>query len=171
MSTGLDYTYRYPFASYVGEAESTPGLYLSTCSVRQDHPHFFCGRMREPKLVGEMLLALSDVVRTHYFLPRPANLDPVVTSSPEMLRFEGFSGCCGVYARVDLPAAAFDRDIQRSGTTNVDFNTAMRNSLQRLRNSREASLSVGREGVELTHAGETVVERKNKTPDPLAERF
>jgi hypothetical protein len=69
-----------------------------------------------------------------------------------------------VYARVDLPAAAFDRDIQKSGTTNVDFNTAMRNSLQRLRNSRDASLSVGREGVELTHTGETVVEKKVKLP-------
>lgn len=161
---GLDYTYRYPFASYLSEVESAPGLVLSTCDVRQDHPQFFAGKLREPKLVGEMLLALSDVVRTHYWLPRPPNTDPVVTSAPEMLRFEGFSGCCGVYARVDLPAGAFDRDIQRSGTTNVDFNAAMRNSLQRLRTSREASLSVGRDGVELTHSGETVVEKKVKLP-------
>ena len=69
-----------------------------------------------------MLLVLSDVVRTHFFLPQPALLDPVVTSNEAMLRFEGFSGCCGVYARVDLPAEAFDSDIQGRGTTNVDFN-------------------------------------------------
>lgn len=164
MATGLDFTYRYPFASYLGSEASNAGLVLATCTARQEHPHFFCGRMREPRLVGEMLLTLSEVVRTHYFLPRPANLDPVVTSSPEMLRFEGFSVCCGVYARADLPAAAFDREIQRSGTTNVDFNSAMRHALQRLRTSREASLSVGRDGVELTHAGETVVEKKVKLP-------
>ena len=55
-------------------------------------------------MVGDLLSVLCEVVRTHFFQPQPPNLDPVITSSPEMLRFEGFSGCCGVYARVDLPA-------------------------------------------------------------------
>ena len=38
----------------------------------------------------------------HFFDARPPQMDPIATSSPSMVRFEGFSGCCGVYARVDL---------------------------------------------------------------------
>ncbi len=164
MAATLDYTYRYPFASTIGVTNGEFGLSLATCDARHRHPHFFSGRLREPRVVADLLLVLSDVVRTHYFLPRPANLDPVVTSSPEMLRFEGFSGCCGVYARVDLPVEAFDCEIQGRGSTNVDFNGDMRASLGRLRDADHAKLAVGREGIELDVAGETVVEKKVKLP-------
>ena len=164
-ASAIDFTYRYPFASHVAAVDDALGLNLATCGSRHEHPHFFSGRIREPRVLGEMLLVLSEVVRTHFFLPRPpAALDPVVTSSPEMLRLEGFSGCCGVYARADLPAAAFDREIQGRGTTNVDFNTAMRTALARLRDSDSAMLNVGREGVELVREGESVVEKKVKLP-------
>jgi hypothetical protein len=81
-----------------------------------------------------------------------------------MLRLEGFSGCCGVYARADLPAESFDREIRGRGTTNVDFNTPMRTALARLRDSDHALLNVGREGVELVSEGESVVEKKVKLP-------
>src|ERR1051326_2628121 len=125
MAATIDFTYRYQFASGVRISDGERGLELATCDARKAHPHFFSGRVHEPRAMADMLIVLSDVVRTHYFLPRPANLDPVVTSSPDMLRFEGFSGCCGVYARVDLPAAAFDREMQGRGTTNVAFNGPM----------------------------------------------
>ena len=60
-------------------------------------------------------------------------LDPVVTSGGGMLRFEGFSSCCGVYSRVDLRPEAFDVDLRGKGTTNVDFNERMRTALRKLR--------------------------------------
>jgi hypothetical protein len=166
MATGLaiDFTYRYPFASEVTPTPSGLGLRLATCGANLEHPCFFDGRMREPRVVAGMLLVLADVVRTHFFLPRPANLDPVVTSSEAMIRFEGFSGCCGVYARVDLPAAAFDREIQGRGTTNVDFNDPMRAALGRIREREEVRLSVGGEGVTLRRGEESVVEKRVKLP-------
>ncbi len=34
--------------------------------------------------------------------------DPVVTSTPQGLRFESFSACCGVYARLDVAREALD---------------------------------------------------------------
>ena len=129
-ATALDFTYRYAFPSTVGESDGGFGLTLATCGARHEQPHFFRGRLLRPHEMGAMLLVLSEVVRTHFFLPRPANLDPVVTSSEAMLRFEGFSGCCGVYARVDLPAEAFETDVQVHGTTNVDFNNPMRAALR-----------------------------------------
>jgi hypothetical protein len=164
VAAAVDFTYRYPFASGVVAEGPALGLQLATCGARHEHPHFFSGRLREPRAVADLLLVLCDVVRTHFFQPRPPLSDPVVTSSEEVLRFEGFSGCCGVYSRVDLPAAAFDREIQGRGTTNVDFNAAMRASLARLRDHSEALLHVGREEVALATQEATVVEKKVKLP-------
>lgn len=160
----LDFTYQYPFASTVEETDTGAALQLATCGAHHEHPHFFDGRLYEPRVVADMLLVLAEVVRTHFFVNRPALLDPVVTSSEAMLRFEGFSGCCGVYARVDLPADAFDGDIQSRGTTNVDFNSPMRSALSRLRDRENVRLSVGRQGVTLTRDDEAVVEKKVKLP-------
>jgi hypothetical protein len=109
-----------------------------------------------------MLLALLDVVRTHYFLPRPPQMDPVVTSNDAMLRFEGFSGCCGVYARVDLDTAGLDSERLGRGTTNVDFNLPMRAALMRLQDRERVDFSVGREAFTLSRERETrVVERRS----------
>src|SRR5687768_16499261 len=114
--------------------------------------------------MGEMLHTLSDVVRTHFFLPMPEILDPVLTSNEELLRLEGFSGCCGVYARVDLPAAAFDGECRGRGTTNVDFNAPMRNALLRLRDNEDVHFAVGADEVALTKGNEKTVEKKVKLP-------
>lgn len=160
----LDFTYRYAFPSGVAETDRGPGLLLATCGAHHEQPYFFDGSMLAPRETGEMLMVLSDVVRTHFFLPRPALLDPVVTSNELMLRFEGFSGCCGVYARVDIPAEAFRSDHLGRGTTNVDFNNPMRAALSRLRDRDEARLAVGSDSVELSKGGDTVVEKKVKLP-------
>jgi hypothetical protein len=165
LSTAIDFTYRYPFSSTLERDERGANLRLATCSRDAEHPHFFDGALRDPRVVGDMLLILSEVVRTHFFMPRPpAALDPVLTSSDAMLRLEGFSGCCGVYARVDLPGEAFDSELQGRGTTNVDFNDPMRAALTRIRRDEPVRLAVGRAGVELTRAGETTVEKKVKLP-------
>ena len=53
----------------------------------------------------------------------------MVTSNEDRLRFESFSGCCGVHARLDLLPDALDEGPRASGTTNVDFNHPMRAAL------------------------------------------
>lgn len=90
--------------------------------------------------------------------------DPVVTCNEGMVRFEGFSGCCGVYARVDLDERAFQGDLYRTGTTNVDFNNPMRAALTRLRDDEETRLAVGADEVVLSRSAESVVEKKVKLP-------
>lgn len=165
MSAAIDYTYRYGFASGVSATSSgRPQLSLATCNADLKRPHFFDGRARQPRILGEMLYTLSDVVRTHFFLPRPVILDPVLTSNEELLRLEGFSGCCGVYARVDLPAEAFDGECHGRGTTNVDFNQPMRNALLRLRDEEDVRFAVGTDEVVLSKGNEKTVEKKVKLP-------
>jgi len=166
VSAALDFTYQYAFASGVAANENgRPQLSLATCDANLGSRHFFDGRVRQPRVLGEMLYTLSDVVRTHFFMPlKPGMLDPVLTSNEELLRLEGFSGCCGVYARVDLPAEAFDGECHGRGTTNVDFNTPMRNALLRLRDEEDVRFAVGAEGVVLERGGEATVEKKVKLP-------
>ncbi|MEM6551694.1 MAG: SWIM zinc finger family protein [Planctomycetota bacterium] len=163
-AAALDYTYRYAFASNVDTDAGPPQLRLATFDAKHRNPHFFEGRLLFPHAVGAMLLTLADVVRTHFFLPRPALLDPVVTTHEDIVRFEGFSGCCGVYARVDLPADAFDADLVGRGTTNVDFNQPMRAALAGLRDRDTTRLAVGQNEVQLQHNDQHVVEKKVKLP-------
>jgi hypothetical protein len=165
----LDYTYRYAHPSELSKQGPELGLRLATfgggSEKPAEHPFFFDGRMRQPHVVSSMLLALAKVVSTRFFMPlNPALLDPVVTSSEELLRFEGFSSCCGVYARADLEATTFEADIQGRGTTNVDFNSTMRGALAQVRQSDTVRLAVGAEGVHLTRADKAVIEKKVKLP-------
>jgi len=81
-----------------------------------------------------------------------------------MLRFEGFSTCCGVYSRVDLRPDAFDVDLRGKGTTNVDFNERMRTALRRLTNRDDAAFQIGGRGVALVKGSEKIIERKVKLP-------
>ncbi|QEG00535.1 hypothetical protein Mal15_46050 [Stieleria maiorica] len=164
-ATALSYSYRYPFESAVLESASAPAMRLATSLDGTSDDLFFDGSLRQPALVGKCLTVLSSIVRTRFYQPLdPMMLDPVVTSGGGMLRFEGFSSCCGVYARVDLAPEAFDTDLRGKGTTNVDFNDAMRTALRRLSDNDDAQLQVGGEGVTLRTDDDKVVERKVKLP-------
>ena len=58
-AAAIDFTYRYPFASGLSDSKQGLGLTLATCGLSHEHPHFFDGRMREPQVVGCLLLAVS----------------------------------------------------------------------------------------------------------------
>lgn len=166
-SSAINYIYRYPFASNIDRSGTSPspGLSLATCSVGDTHPYFFDGKASQPKLVADMLLVLSEIVRTHFFLPIPTHaLDPVVTSNDGVLRFEGFSACCGVYARCDLTAEFFDTEIHGRGTTNVDFNEPMRSALRSLSDQDKLNFQVGKEEFSVTTETESIIEKKVKLP-------
>jgi len=58
---------------------------------------------------GPALLAAAAVARAQYHVAAGTIRllrDPVVTSNADRLRFESFSGCGGVHARLDLPPDA-----------------------------------------------------------------
>ncbi|GAA4436215.1 SWIM zinc finger domain-containing protein [Bremerella cremea] len=111
-----------------------------------------------------MLRALSRVVRTHYFDARPPQLDPIATTSPSVVRFEGFSGCCGVYVRLDIDREALETEEMRWGTTNVDFNGEMIQHLDRIGRDTNVSLDISKEGIALEHTGAQVFEKKVALP-------
>ncbi len=161
----VDYTYRYPFESTVDTSGEVARMKMAVSLDGTSDDLFFDGKLRRPALAGRMLAILSDIIRTRFYQPLDSRiLDPVVTSGGGMLRFEGFSSCCGVYARVDLAPAAFDVDLRGKGTTNVDFNDTMRTVLRRLNDRDDAALQVGGTGVALSKGETTTFERKVKLP-------
>ncbi|MFV0632866.1 SWIM zinc finger family protein [Demequina sp.] len=145
------------------------GLGLATSGGREAHPHFFEGFLEQPEQVARALLAIAEVSRTRYFDPgvRARMKDPVVTSNLTVLRFESFSSCNGVYARLDIDAAGFDAQHLDWGTTNVDLNEPVRAALAGVGSGEPLRLTVGAEslGVE-TLTGAAVEERV-----PLPERW
>lgn len=161
--TALAHTYRYPFPSQL----LGPRLAVAP-ELRRDtppDPWFFRGTLAEPDLTASLLLVLMDVVRTRYHLPLlPSMLDPVVTANDGVLRFEGFSSCASVYARVDLPDEAVQAEVARRGTTNVDFGAPMRTALNRIRPRDRIELAVGAEAVQLSGPEGAVVEKRVKLP-------
>lgn len=165
-SSGLavDFRYLYRAASRAELRAQSLGLQFATFSGQAEYPFFFEAKIVQPRVVSAALLAVADVVRTHFFLPRPGLLDPVVTCNDHALRFEGFSACCGVYVRADFSDQTFDRPVVGRGTTNVDFNNDMRRGLARLRSSQDAKISVGVDAVSLHVDDSRVIEKKVKLP-------
>ena len=162
--------YRYDFASRVDEAPGRHDLRLATSAPGGGEVAYFRGRLTRPLRAADLLRGVVDVVRSRFYIP-PAMLartlamaDPVVTCGDEMIRFEAFSSCCGVYARADFLPAAVEGDRVERGTTNVDFNEATRAALARVRDGDAFGMAIGPDAVELSRGGESVVERKVALP-------
>lgn len=138
-STALQ-SYRYRSSSALADGR----LLLSTSG---SHPRFFTGFLTAPAPTAAGLLALADVARANYLQPvRVTYRDPIVTGHADGLRFESVSGCCGVYARLDVPAAALDGELPEHGTTNVDVNQPLYTALSRVGAGDPLRLSVGPDG-------------------------
>ncbi|MDY0164897.1 MAG: SWIM zinc finger family protein [Thermoguttaceae bacterium] len=165
----LDYVYRYLHESVLDRPEGC--LRLATFSDAEEaHPYFFRGDLVRPRRTADLLRGLMRVVQTRFHVP-PAMLgrilamaDPVVTCSDDRVRFEAFSGCCGVYARIDLLPSAVSGETFGRGTTNVDFNQAMLSALAMVRGTDAVSLCVGADELALSRNRSTVVEKKVKLP-------
>ncbi|MFJ4273343.1 SWIM zinc finger family protein [Streptomyces coelicoflavus] len=137
-----------------------------------DHPEFFAGFLTSPQKASAALLAVADVAAARYYQPQlRASLDPVVTGSGDRLRFESFSGCGGVYARLDVLEAGLDGGEVGHGTTNVDVNDPLREALSRIGADDPLHLRVGPEELAVTTLDGPVVEKKVPLPDRWLRGF
>ncbi|MBD0421457.1 SWIM zinc finger family protein [Streptomyces sp. TRM S81-3] len=137
-----------------------------------DHPRFFAGFLTSPRPASAGLLAVADVAAARYYQPQlRASLDPVVTGNGDRLRFESFSGCGGVYARLDVLQAGLDGGEVGHGTTNVDVNNPLREALSRIGADDPLHLRVGPEELAVTTLDGPVVEKKVPLPDRWLRGF
>ena len=162
-------TYRYNGASAIEQGAEAEALFLAKYSelAEETAPCFFWGRLTDPFIVARCLVTLSNVVQSSFNLS-PFQLallkDPIVTAGAEKIRFEGFSHCAGVYARVDVLPSGHDGEFLANGTTNVDFNSPMISALSGIRKSEDVMLSVGKQEVGIHKEGQSVIERKVPLP-------
>lgn len=170
-------TYTYLRPSTLSFADGRADLALATSGGRTNegpaaNPYFFTGFLGHPEQAAAALLAVAKVARTRFYRPpgmvaailRAA--DPVVTSNGDRLRFESFSACCGVYARLDVLKGGIEGELIGSGTTNVDFNPPMRDALARVGGREPLHLTVGEDVTVRTLEAEVVEKRV-----PLPERW
>ena len=166
----IDYAYRYRGHSEIVERPAGPRLRLATFGGAEENPYFFDGRVVRPRDAADLLRGLMEVVRARFHTPATMLLrivgaaDPVVTCNDDRLRFEAFSACASVYARIDFTPEAVETDTFGRGTTNVDFHAPMIAALAGIRDSDRVSLAVGAQAVELKRAEESIVEKKVALP-------
>lgn len=168
MEDALIYQYATPSAlvKKAGKEELLLSKY-SEIQKKTDAPCFFWGNVKEPSIMARCLIALSYIVKSSFNLsPFQLTLlkDPIVTAGNSCLRFEGFSHCAGVYARVDVLPGGLDGEFLENGTTNVDFNQPMLTALGSIRQSEQVMLSIGQKEVGLHVEGSKVIERKVPLP-------
>ncbi|MFF1464448.1 SWIM zinc finger family protein [Streptomyces sp. NPDC058330] len=136
------------------------------------HPRFFTGFLTSPRIAARGLLAVADVASTRYYRRTLlSSLDPVVTGNGDRLRFESFSGCCGVYARLDVLRDGLDGAETGHGTTNVDVNQPLREALSRITADDPLHLRVGPDEMAVTTTDGPVVEKKVPLPDRWLRGF
>jgi len=143
-------------------------------------PVAFRGRVKEPVLLRQFLLALHNVILGDFRWVSDEEwlrtLDPVITVHPDQLFFEAFSNDESVYARLSAPFEAFEPEGEPSfGTTNIDFTWGLRDALQSLRTSRRTSFTVGAGGFGVTTAvgarARVHFERKVNVPEGWLKGF
>lgn len=143
-----------------------------TARGRAAHPHFFAGFLTTPRVAAAGLLAIADVAAARYYQPLlKASLDPVVTGNGDRLRFESFSGCGGVYARLDVLADGLDGGEPGQGTTNVDVNNPLRLALSRITGGDPMHLRVRPDELAVTTLDGPLVEKKVALPDRWIRGF
>jgi hypothetical protein len=138
-------------------------------------PRFFSGFLARPDVAAAGLLAVADVAGSRYFdaglMKRLANMDPVVTASGDRLRFESFSLCNGVHARLDILADGVDSGVIAHGTTNVDINPPLRLALAGVAATELLHLDVGTDGIEVATPQETHRETVVELPERWIRGF
>lgn len=176
MSTGtIEHTYRYKFASaYTPQFEGGDKGRLALATDSSVSPvkskktvgeNFFTGMLLRPKRAGDLLRGVSEIVRARFNNPNWQRLaDPVVTVDDSRIRFEGFSGCCSAYVRLDILPDAVEGERTARGTTNVDFNNEMIAALASLREKDYVGLNIGADEISISRNAEKTHERKVALP-------
>lgn len=160
-SVDLEHAYQYRHASAFAGAPTGESQQII---LAPDREFRFDAEILDVELFGSGLLSLSEIVRSNFAHPTTALLDPVVTCAKDCVRFEGFSGCCGIYAHAKFLNSMFKRTEFAYGTTNVDFNDAFRNGLATMRHGQACSLQVREDAIQLTNRDTELVEKKVKLP-------
>jgi predicted nucleic acid-binding Zn finger protein len=139
-------------------------------------PVSFQGRVQEPLLMRQMMLAMHRVIVSDYNFDWRLLLDPIITVHPDQIFFEAFSNDQSTYARFSMKPEAFSMvNEPQYGTTNIDFTRVLRSAIQQMRTHRDTRFGIGPQGFKVqTETGmgsRETFERKVDVPDSWVRGF
>jgi hypothetical protein len=165
-------TVTYPAAS----AATAEAVHLASPDASKSAV-FFDGYVNYAVPAARALLVIADVAASRFHTPasmiaaRIRAADPVVTAEPDRLRFESFSQCAGVHARLDLLEQGLHVVACEPGTTNVDVNDPLRIALSEIASHEPLRFTVGWDELTVQTLGGTVVERRVPLPERWIKGF
>jgi len=170
---GPEHSYRYLRPSGLGGGvlglQTSGGRALRRPAA---NPLFFTGFVTPAAAAAAGLCSVAKVAAARYFRPLPfPGRDPVVTCSGDRLRFESFSGCGGVYSRLDVLSEALNGEVHDLGTTNVDVGEPLRRMLARVDGRDPLRLTVGPDELRVTTLDGVAVEKKVDLPQRWLRGF
>jgi hypothetical protein len=153
--TAFEQSYAYPRPSAVRDSGAGREVALETSGGAGplgtlSSPRFFTGFLSAPAPAAAALLTVAEVAAARFVDWAKKSLDPVVTAGGGLLRFESFSGCGGMYARLDVLPSGLDGEYLAHGTTNVDMNPPLRRALAVLSGLDPLHLTVGSHELQVT---------------------
>ena len=169
METDFNYQYTYPSSfSLINARKSFSFSHCSEIEEDCNVPSFFYGRIKSAFEVSKCFSALAKTVGSHFAIT-PGQLiylkDPIVSVGNRELRFEAFSACNSVYARVDISSDGIDGEFLHSGCTNIDFNDQTIKAFNAVSQSDKLFLGVGSREVQFITDNHNTIEKKVSLPD------
>jgi hypothetical protein len=169
METDFNYQYTYPSSFSLNTDRKS--FSFSHCSEIEEDcnvPAFFYGRIKNAFEVSKCLSTLARTVGSHFALT-PGQLiylkDPIVSVGNQELRFEAFSSCNSVYARLDILSGGIEGDFLHAGCTNIDFNDQTIKAFNAVSQSDQLFLGVGSREVQIITDKHSSTEKKVSLPN------
>ncbi len=161
--------YKYDSFSKLVTQKHQSLLFLADYSEieESESPILFQGTLENSFIIAKCLIALFNIVKSNFNLS-PIQLDllkdPIITVGNNKIRFEGFSHCASIYARVDIFERKQNQGFIKNGSTNVNFNQDLVSALGGISRNDKIKLEVGRKQIEVTDKNKTIIERKVPLP-------
>jgi len=166
-----DFEYRYASASTAQVKDGSTALLFAHCSeiIEENNvPCFFYGQIRDSFVASKCMSALARTVGSHYALT-PSQIfylkDPIVSVGNKEMRWEAFSSCNSVYARIDILENGIDGEFLQSGCTNIDFNSDTVRAFNTVTQKEKLSVSIGSKEVNISTERSSTQEKKVKLPN------
>jgi hypothetical protein len=166
-----DYEYQYNHPSVIESGSSGRSFLLAHCSeIEEDRkvPCFFYGNIINSFIASRCLSVMGKTTRSHFAitpLQRFGLRDPIVSIGNGELRFESFSSCNSVYARMDVFKDGIDGEFIRTGCTNVDFNDLTVRAFNSVSRNEKLVMGIGSKVLKIITEKISSSEKKVSLPD------
>ncbi|MCO7223473.1 SWIM zinc finger family protein [Pleionea sp. CnH1-48] len=166
----IEQHYQYHQHSSLEKARRGLCLNLSSSAELTQSATLFEGDIQHSEVTARSLRVLGDVIESRFYEPaalnnkRAKHADPLATVGHDALRFEGFSSCCSIYARLDIFSQGFKARQLSAGTTHVEFGATVKAALAGVYNHSPLSIMLNSASPQLVTKKKALVHKQISLP-------